>query len=62
MLKQNKSDGGQQILYNISYIWNLKKKKREQQQNSKLMGTEDILALARGREWNSGRNAFFVDV
>ena len=39
-----------------------KKKKREQQQNSKLMGTEDILALARGREWNSGRNAFFVDV
>ena len=28
MLKQNKSDGGQQILYNISYIWNLKKKKK----------------------------------
>ena len=46
---RNKSDTKRQILYDFTYMWNLKKKTKQTKQNgNKLTDTQTKLVVARG--------------
>ena len=52
--KKNKSDRGRQMLYDISYMWNLKSKKNDQKKPKQKQTHTYKLVVAEGRsvgEW-----------
>ena len=47
--KLNKSDRERQILYDLTYMWNLKKQKQKQKTPNELTDTENKLVVSRSR-------------
>ena len=48
--KKNKSDRGRQMLYDISYMWNLKSKKNDQKKNKTETDSYIQVGSCRGEE------------
>ena len=48
LLSKISQDGGRQILHALSYVWNLKKKKKKE---SRIIETEQMSVLQKGGVW-----------
>ena len=54
MLSEISQTEKRQILYDLTYMWNLKQTKRQKNKDTKLIDTGNRLVFARGRGWGVG--------